>query len=737
MLDILLLAALVVLAPLAAYWADRRARRSVGALATTAAALAAGDRHLKVPYLEAAGDSGKLAKALDELRRGLIEADAAIAEQEAAGEHRQQRQKAVEMFVARLESTVDGVQRSLDQAAEGMRAAAIGLVEQSGTVSERSLGMESAAATASRETATLAEAAGQMDSSLGDIDGRVREAAGIVAGAVQLVDRADSTIGGLARAADGIGNLAGAIGAIAGQTRMLALNATIEAARAGELGKGFAVVADEVKSLVGGIDRAVADIAAQTADIRKAVENAVAVTGDIAGAMHRIDGVVAAVAGAVAQQATSSRAITEAARTTAGEADRITAGIRDVAAATAQTRQDSGAVRDSAEGLASQSQALKAAVTTFLDDLDHGAIRVGILHSLSGGSAVGERPLKDVLMLEVARLNAAGGILGRPVEPFIYNPRSDAELTARLADKALSEDHCRALFGGWSSTSRKAMIPVLERHDGLLFYPSQYEGLEASAHIVYTGAPPNQQLLPAISALMSPEHGGYRRFFLVGNDTLYPKATHQVLKTFLAGQGIQAGAVKEILLPVGADDWSAAVRDIKAFAQGSGGPALVVSTVGGDSNFYFFRQMEGAGVPVLTVSIGEAEAALMDSRLLAGHMAAWTYLMAVDSPENKDFLAGWRAHAGNDAVVNDAMEASLLGLRLWAQAVEKAGSCEPAAVRAALPGLSTRSLTGFDVHVDPANRHLHKPAFLGRLEADRSIRILWRSPGLIRPEPGA
>ena len=706
-------------------------------LADAAADIAKGDRYRKVPMQERDGAAGDMARALDALRRALLEADAAIAEQEADRDYQDQRRASTEAFVTKFEQTVEGVQRSLDQAASGMRDAAGSLASQAGTVAGRSQEVRGGADSVAHEVATLAEASGQMDAALGELEGRAARAADVIATAVGLVDQADSTIRGLSQAADRIGDMAHAIADIAGQTRMLALNATIEAARAGEAGKGFAVVAGEVKSLVAETERATDDIDRRAKDIQQAAEAAVSSMGAIAGAMHDVNALVAAVAAAMHQQSAASHAISSGARTAAAETEAMTAAIGDVAKATEHTRAEAGGVQSAAEDLTRQSDTLRGAVTTFLDDLDHGAIKIGILHSLSGGSAVGERPLKDVLLMEIKALNAQGGLLGRPVEALLYNPRGEATRTAELADKALAEDGVSALFGGWSSTSRKALLPVLDRHDGLLFYPSQYEGAEADPHVAYCGAPPNQQLLPAIEYLMSAAGGGYRRFFLVGNDTLYPRMTHGVLRDFLTGRGVTGDAVRERLAPVGADDWARVVAEIRTFARQPSGPALVVSTVGGDSNFYFFRQMGGADIPVLTVSIGEAEAALMDPRLLAGHMVAWTYLMSVDTPENRDFLGRWRAHEGHDdAVVNDAMEASVLGFRLWAEAVRRAGTTDPASVRAALRGLSVRSLTGFDVTLDPVNNHLHKPALVGRLNATGGIDILWRSAGLIAPEPG-
>lgn len=710
------------------------------ALAEAAGDIAAGDRYRKIPFIERNGSAGQLARALDAVRRSLVEADGAVAEGEAESEHEAQRRASVDSFVGKFERTASGVQHSLADAAQAMRGAATDLVGQVGTMSQRSRKVEESAATVSREMGGFAAATAQLDASLADLEGRVNRTAEVVSRTVVQVDAANTTIHSLSEAADRIGGMAQTISDIARQTRMLALNATIEATRAGEAGKGFAVVAAEVKNLVGETEKVTADIDNRAGEIRAAAKDTVAAMASITQAMRDVDSLVVAVVSAMHQQSAASCAISAGVRTTAKEADGTIGSIREVAAAAQQTGHEAGAVRQASESLAAQSGALGSAIATFLDDLDHGAIRIGILHSLSGGSAVGERPLKDVLRMEVKALNDRGGLLGRPVEALVYNPRSEPERYAELAERALATDHVAALFGAWSSTSRKAVLPVLDRHDGLLFYPSQYEGGERHARVIYCGAPPNQQLLPAIRFLMSPEGGGFRRFFLVGNDTLYPRLTHRVLSDFLTGEGVAARAIREKLLPVGAEDWSGVAAEIHRFAAADGGRALVVSTVGGAANFYFFRDLgplngHRTPAPVLTVSIGEAEAALMDAKLLAGHMVAWNYLMAVDTPENRAFLADWRRYSGRaDAVANDAMEASVLAFRLWAEAVERAGTTAPDAVRRMLSGARIRSLTGFDVTVDPAINHLHKPAMVGRIRGDGSIDIVWRSAGPIAPE---
>jgi urea transport system substrate-binding protein len=704
-------------------------------LAAAAAEIAAGERYRKVPYLDRGDATGALAQAIEQLRKALVSADGAIAEQEADREQQEQRRALLETFVSKFDRAAGEVQSAVAAAAGALRQASTSLTGQASVAAARSQSIERSAATVSREVATLAGAATELDRSLGALEGKSQHASGAIAGAVEKAGDADKSIHELGEAASRIGGMVELISAITDQTRMLALNATIEAARAGEAGRGFAVVANEVKNLVGRIEQATGEIDKRVEEIRGAVGGTTEAVAAIGAAMRDVDGLVTAIADAMKQQKSASQSISAAAGGAAAEAREADAAVHDVASAAEKTGIDARSVDTAAEGLAAQSDALQAAVKTFLRDLDHGAIRIGILHSLSGGSAVGERPLKDVLRMEVAALNARGGLLGRPVEALVYNPRSEPERYAELAERALAEDKVAALFGAWSSTSRKAVLPVLARHRGLLFYPSQYEGGEQDPNVVYCGAPPVQQLLPAIRYLMSRPGGGFARFFLVGSDTLYPQLTHRALRGFLAGEGVGADSIVERMLPVGADDWTAVAREIRRFAGAGDKPALVVSTIGGESNFHFFREMTGVSVPVLTVSIGEAEAALMNPAHLAGHMVAWNYLMAVDTPENRAFLSDWRGFIGKkDAVANDAMEASVLAFRLWSGAAEKAGDPSADAVRRALPGATTRSLTGFDVFIDRINRHLHKPALLGRLRRDGGIDILWRSSGLIAPE---
>jgi len=722
--------------------ARTRDRRRLSGVIESIETLAGGQVFIKVPHREAAGGIGRLAGAVERLRHALLEAEAVRAGHEAAAEQREQQRAILSHFVDRFEQTIGGVEAGLTRAATGMEQAAGTLADQADAMSERSHTVNRAADDTARNVDTLVDATTQLDSSLTEIRIRIADAAEEMTAARRAMEEAAAVVGALASAGAEIGSIVDTIGGIAGQTRMLALNATIEANRAGEAGRGFAVVADEVKTLSAQTTAATAEIANRVGCIQDAVQRSTAANDHITGAIERLAEVMNQLRSNADDQGQASRAMDNAVQGTAAETRKVTDNIRDVATASGHTRSEAGRVLEAARALSAQSDTLRQAIGSFLADLDHGRIRIGVLHSFSGAGALGERPLKDVLMMAVKALNAGGGLLGRPVEAILYDTRSDPALYAEAARKALTEDGVSALFGGWSSASRLAIAPVLEQTGGLLFYASQYEGEPPLPHVIYTGAPPNQQVLPALGHLLSPAGGGYLRVFLVGNDTLYAKRTHEVVRRALTARGISAAAIGERLAPVGTDDWSATVRAIRAFAAAEGGRqasavrTLIFSTIGGDSNLNFLRDLGGADIPVLTVSIGESELRHLDPRYAQGHMLAWNYLMTVATPENQAFLSQWRTcRADPGAVVNDAMEATWIGFQLWTEAVRAAGSVEPALVEAALPSVSVRALTGFDLRLDPASRHLHKPALLGRITRSGTVEVVWRSEGLVAPDP--
>jgi urea transport system substrate-binding protein len=345
-----------------------------------------------------------------------------------------------------------------------------------------------------------------------------------------------------------------------------------------------------------------------------------------------------------------------------------------------------------------------------------------------------ERPLQELLVMLIEQQNAHGGLLGRPIEPVIVNPHSDPRAYAELARKLITEDKVAAIFGCWSSASRKEVLPIVERDNALLFYPSQYEGEESSRNIFYTGATPPQQAIPAVDFLRGQ---GIRRFFLVGTDYVYPRTTNAVLKGYLASQGLTE--VEERYTALGKTDWRTVVEDIRRFARGGG--TTIVATISGDANVHFFRELANqeiaaADLPVMSLSINEAELPALMGSNVGGHFVAWNYLHAFETPENRTFIADWRRFTGKpDAVTNDPMEATWIGFHLWVAAVAAAGTTDVEKVRAALGGRRVTAPSGFSVQMDAKTHHLFKPVMIGQIGEDGRILPVSVTEGLVPPEP--
>ncbi|HVU02385.1 MAG TPA: urea ABC transporter substrate-binding protein [Polyangiaceae bacterium] len=374
-----------------------------------------------------------------------------------------------------------------------------------------------------------------------------------------------------------------------------------------------------------------------------------------------------------------------------------------------------------------------------------GPIKVGVLHSLSGTMAISETSLKDVALMTIESINKAGGVLGRQLEPVVVDPASNWPLFAEKARELIQKDGVAVTFGCWTSVSRKSVLPVFEELNGLLFYPVQYEGEESSFNVFYTGAAPNQQAIPAVEYLMSPKGGGAKRWVLLGTDYVYPRTTNKILRYFLHGKGVADDAIMEKYTPFGHADYQTIVADIKKFA--ASGPTAVVSTINGDSNVPFYKELANQGlkatdIPVVAFSVGEEELRGIDTKPLVGHLAAWNYFMSIDTPENKKFIAEWKDYAkakslpdADKRVTNDPMEATYIGIKMWAQAAEQAGTTDVDAVRQAMSGQMVRSPSGFDIVMDGKNHHLHKPVFIGEVQADGQFKVVWKTDGPIRAAP--
>ena len=376
---------------------------------------------------------------------------------------------------------------------------------------------------------------------------------------------------------------------------------------------------------------------------------------------------------------------------------------------------------------------------------DTSPIKVGILHSLSGTMAISETSLKDVALMTIDAINKKGGVLGRQLEPVVVDPASNWPLFAEKARELLQKDHVAVTFGCWTSVSRKSVLPVYEELNGLLFYPVQYEGEESSYDVFYTGAAPNQQAIPAVEYLMSDKGGGAKKWVLLGTDYVYPRTTNKILRYFLKSKGVSEDDIMEKYTPFGHSDYQTIVSDIKKFAVGK--HTAVVSTINGDSNVPFYKELANQGlkasdIPVVAFSVGEEELRGIDTKPLVGHLAAWNYFMSIDNPENKAFIEQWKAYVkeknlpdGAKRVTNDPMEATYIGINMWAQAVEQAGTTDVDAVRQAVAGQHFKSPSGFDIEMDAKNHHLHKPVYIAEVQADGQFKVVWKTDGPIAAMP--
>ncbi|WP_432259655.1 urea ABC transporter substrate-binding protein [Cupriavidus sp. TMH.W2] len=371
-------------------------------------------------------------------------------------------------------------------------------------------------------------------------------------------------------------------------------------------------------------------------------------------------------------------------------------------------------------------------------------IKVGILHSLSGTMAISETSLKDVALMTIDEINKSGGVLGRKLEPVVVDPASNWPLFAEKARQLVSKDKVAVTFGCWTSVSRKSVLPVYEELNSLLFYPVQYEGEEMSKNVFYTGAAPNQQAIPAVEYLMSKEGGGAKRFFLLGTDYVYPRTTNKILRAFLKSKGVADKDIEEVYTPFGHSDYQTIVANIKKFSQG--GKTAVISTINGDSNVPFYKELGNAGlkakdVPVVAFSVGEEELRGIDTKPLVGHLAAWNYFMSVKNPENEAFKKQWAAWVkannlpgGDKRVTNDPMEATYVGIHMWAQAVKKAGTTDTDKVRAAMYGQTFKAPDGFTLTMGE-NHHLYKPVMIGEVKGDGQFTVVWKTPKAVRAQP--
>jgi urea transport system substrate-binding protein len=367
--------------------------------------------------------------------------------------------------------------------------------------------------------------------------------------------------------------------------------------------------------------------------------------------------------------------------------------------------------------------------TSFAD----GPIKVGVLHSLSGTMAISETTLKDTMLMLVEQQNSKGGLLGRELEAVVVDPASDWPLFAEKARELIEVEKVDAVFGAWTSVSRKSVLPVFEELDSILFYPVQYEGEESSKNVFYTGAAPNQQAIPAVDYLK--DEIGVERWVLAGTDYVYPRTTNKILEAYLKDSGVAEDDIMINYTPFGHSDWQSIVSSIKKFGS-EGKKTAVVSTINGDANVPFYKELgnqdvSAEDIPVVAFSVGEEELSGIDTAPLVGHLAAWNYFMSVDTPENDEFIGTWQKFIGSDErVSNDPMEAHYIGFNMWVQAVEKAGTTEPAAVQDAIIGVEVPNLTGGTSQMLP-NHHISKPVLIGEIQDDGQFDVVWETDDLV------
>ena len=374
-------------------------------------------------------------------------------------------------------------------------------------------------------------------------------------------------------------------------------------------------------------------------------------------------------------------------------------------------------------------------------------IKVGVLHSLSGTMAISETVLKDVALMAIDEINAKGGVLGKKLEPVVVDIASDWPLAAEKAKQLVSQSKVAVTLGCWTSSCRKSVLPVYEEANALLYYPVQYEGEELSKNVFYTGAAPNQQAIPAVEYLMSKDGGGAKRWVLLGTDYVYPRTTNKILRAFLQAKGVKDEDIMEEYTPFGHADYQTIIANIKKFAS-AGKKTAVVSTINGDSNVPFYKELGNAGlsakdVPVVAFSVGEEELRGLDPKPLVGHLAAWNYFMSIKNPTNAEFVKKWSAYAKakniaghkDKPLTNDPMEATYIGINMWAQAVAKAKSTDTDKVIAAMAGQTFKAPGGFTSTMDKENHHLHKPVFIGEVKADGQFNVVWKTPGPVVADP--
>lgn len=695
----------------------------------TLRAIAEGDRFVAFPtnWIESK-HCIQIAQAGERMRRDLIEVDAAIADQRRMFAEARIRRDGATFFTSRFHDSVGQAFSTFAKRGDEICATVDNLASFNSGLLRDAHSVSDAVSETASDIQAVSHAASQIATIVATTADQIAGSEAATRSTLADLHRTRHTIGRLKRASQEITTIVATIRSVASQTSLLALNATIEAARAGEKGLGFAVVASEVKTLATRSEQATETIRKQIEEIQRAVDETARAIDAILARVDSLSATHDAFAASLAQSTAAIESVGAKADTVAG---RVSQAMPDLASGVGEIEMAGRSVLDNARTLMAGSEQLVASFRTYFEDLASGSIKVGVLHSLSGTVTAAERPMHDLLIGLIDETNRQGGLLGRPLEAMIVNPRSEAKAYAEGA-RHLLESGVAAIFGCWTSQSRIETRPVLEAGDGLLFYPSQYEGGETSRSIFYAGGTPQQQALPALDFLVGI---GRRRLVLVGHRSVYSIGTHAIIQRCAPGAG--ATVVLDLSVPDVNPNWS---RIVATIAKMDGRDQIaIVSTLPGDSSVLFFREtvrqdMGADRVPTLSLSIGETEMAALDARCMAGNYVAWNYLHNIKSKTNEAFVALWRRLINNPvAVTDDALEATYIAFTLWITAVRRAGSTRTADVRAALQGLSVVAPSGFSVAVT-RDQHTTLPAFVGQIEADGHIVPVWASRTTRDPE---
>jgi urea transport system substrate-binding protein len=697
-------------------------RRSASILSS----IAAGDRFVAFPAnLFDSPAYTQLARAGETMRSDLIAADAAIADQKRILAQARSHRGSSEFFTGRFHASVEEAFEQFSGKGQEICSTVERIATHNANLLNDVLAVSDAVVGATQDVGAVSHAASEVSRAVAQTAAQISKSEDATHSTLADLLHARDTIDRLKRSGQEISEIIAIIRSVASQTSLLALNATIEAARAGEAGRGFAVVASEVKLLATKTEQATGTIRSQIEAMQLAVDDT----------SHAIDAVTAHVGVMTDAHQSFTRSLaagTAEIQRIGANATRITSRVTDsmpdLAAGIGEIESAGRSVLENARSLITGSEILVEGFKGYFQDLASGAIKVGILHSLSGSVTAAERPLQEMVLGLIDQTNKTGGLLGRPLEAHIINPHGVASAYGEGAAQLLN-DGAAVIFGCWTSRSRQEVRPVVEKYDRLLFYPSQYEGGESSPNIVYLAPTPAQQAQPAMAFL---RRLGRDKLVLVGDSSPYCRGTHAAIKGYASFAGMQV--LEDLAMPSSPAGWSAVAAAIARAEKW--GQAAIISTLPADATVHLVRAMERKRItankmPLMSLSIGEAELPVFDARSVAGHYVSWNYLQTIETPRNADFIGVWREISGDRAAVtNDSLESTWTGFALWKKAVETAGTLETSRVRRALLNLSIPAPNGFDIRVD-SNLHARLPCFIGQIDGNRQIVPVWSSSGVL------